>query len=217
MNQVQMRKALQINVNDIRGSRFDTETCRILLNQSIQHIWNDLINKKRYYNRKSININFTTEQEIDAANDIQKILIIKDEDGNVIDIVDEDTVRYTDIKPAVYVIHKVLSSGGPATGTMVRLGWFEIPTSSFTLTVDYIPLVSQFSEMTPNDSEVIFDIPLQYHLLIPSWATVIALAGDEKSVDYWSSIYDRQMQQIIESGSYKPEPKEVTNVDNWYS
>lgn len=213
MNQSEFRKILQINVNDIRGSRFDSDTCRILLNSAFQHVWNDLINKGRYYNIQTVNVTFSTLQEVDLAEDVQKVILVKDSDGNKIDIFDEEVASISD-KQGVYLTHQVNSITMIA---MVKLGWYRIPASSFILTVRYVPIVSQFSAIAPDDNFIILDIPIQYHLLIPTWATVLALGADEKSVDYWGSIYQQQMQQIVESGSHTPAPKEVKDVDNWYA
>jgi len=201
-----MTTLLQLNLNDQRGGRFTAEVCRLLLNSAFKDVWSDLIAKQKYFARVSLDVTFISgSQEVDLVDNLQKIILVQDVDQIPIPVYDEFKSKKSEVA-SVYLIN--VKKTLPNT-IRKKLGWYRLPSSSFTLTVIYVPTISQFQPDGLN-SDMIEEIPEEYHNVVVSWATVLALGTDESAVNYWTGIYQKQIGEIQESSF----PEEV--VDYYY-
>lgn len=194
MDFLELQELFRINTDDRVGDRFDQPTVERLLNAGFRKVWNELLSLEYYYLIAKAEAKFTSSSQLIElvlfntsliVRNLQKILRVENSGGKEIPVREE-----------------VFSRKGQEESVFMRgsglLGYHIKPTSSFTLTVDYIPTIFKISADLPGVTNELY-IPDSHIDTVVNWATVLALASDEQNVILWRGLYQDSMNLLVDS------------------
>ncbi len=201
----EMITSIRIKIDDVHKTRFsNNEPLRLALNEAIQHIYREFVRHNIYTSVVETTVEFTSgNQEIEFAtserNNIQRLVHVRDAEFVPISIYAEEFSKRSSIR-SVYLKRKITSIVGSENKKEERLslGWYICPSSTFTVTVQYIPKIVEFT-LDVVDSDFIEIIPKEHHDVVVLRAAVLLLGVDEDNSSFWFGIYRETMQSMIES------------------
>ena len=212
----ELKNQIRIQLDDKESSLYSDEQLRVLINSAYRHIWNKLLAANIFLKMSSVDVNFTTVQEVEITGsaDIQKIIHIQHEDGRYINLVSEAQAKRSD-SPVCYLSRQVTTVGSESGPVRIEyLGWYRVPSNAFTLTLSVCSKVSQFIS-TDSSSSIIHDIPPEHHDLITTWATILALGGLEEASEFWINLYQEQLANVLSSNYKNDEADAVVDYDTY--
>lgn len=202
MNHGEMREQLRLNIDDLQGTRFTSEGCRLILNSAARNVWRKLKARGLVSNIVEASITFTVDVQIialPAACKYLKDAKYKDTD-TTIPVMEEVLAKQSEI-PALFVRR---------TGTTRYLGWYnEYPGSNLVITYTYDSAITEFADPIV-DEEAITEIDSAHHDIIVSQATVLALATDLEKRSIWDVIFQDQFDDMC--GAIRTPQNAVTDV-----
>lgn len=205
----EMRSLLRVNVDDAAADIFTDPICRDYLNAAMRYLWTEIIKQGVYLSRKTEEITFdASNAQVDLDESVQRVLSVRDSNDHPIDILMEERSRRVNY-PTVFLFRRV-----SVDNRHWQLGWYETPTSSFTVTVTYLPKITTFIEADDGaGTKELVDIPDEYHNVVVLRATLFALGKDEQKVNYWAGLYQSEfdaMMSVLRPDN--PEDEVVTDV-----
>ena len=209
MNFAQLKQSILNNVNDPSGDLFSDEKIVLYINNALRDIYQVLLNRSFYLNRKTVTVSFVAgTQTVLLPTDFLKPIFVKDkESGFNIDIKTEREAIDARV-PCVYFTRTV--SGTPQVETRY-IGWYEVPSSGFDVIVNYAPYITLFADI-PQQSDFLLDIPENHHNVIVYKATILILGQDIHNIEFWQNQYNEAMQGLIESFTEDQQGQTVTDV-----
>lgn len=214
----EMKSLLKVYLNDPRGTLYDTDQLRIMLNTSMQFVYNALITKGVHLYRQTTSVAFVASSQEIALTPTDMLKPIQVYDSNLvpIPIYEEEFSRKSDV-PSVYFVRTVATSGININRTD-KLGWYRSPTTSFTLTLSYDTVLSEF-DLNDSEDKSINIIPSQFHDVIVLRAAVDAWASKgigpeiQTNISFWQSKFDEKFGMMFDLLVMKSTSQdEVVNV-----
>lgn len=210
---------------DLNAQIFNSAAVLTIINLACKDIYRKFIDKGIYLWEKSFDITFTADNQEIIITDVDNILpkdIFKinrafDEDGREIQILKEPKAKLQNVR-SIYI--KRVDSTDPDKVVSTRAdvtGWFEIPSSTFIITVWYSPIPIELTDRM-NVSYIIDYIPEAYHDLIPKyaasrlWASRGISQDTIPSIDYWANEFENSFNEIVDSLNRESVPDHVIDV-----
>ena len=227
MNLGDLVASIRLNVDDDSGDFVSDSIARDVLGRAFRHIYRKLVNAGIVVDLATLTATFTANtREVliggssfggdipSTPNRIQKVVAVQylptDTNGTGTDI--PIFTRENALKsaiPAVYVRKvKEVPLGDFKIQHSIYLGFHVIPSTGFSVVVEYIPL-TEVDLKNQIDTFVVFDLEEEYHDLVVLYATVLVLAKDEEKVGTWVGLYQEALADVLE---FKEGSKEVVDV-----
>lgn len=216
----EMREAIRINTDDIKGDVLDDSMLNNLLKRSYNHIYRKIIDANVNPNVTSIELTFSANQQevlitvaegvpIIASN-LQRAIFCKFSDGVEIPIIDMEASLKSEHR-SVYVRRNF----GSARLEEHYLGYHVIPSSGLTVTLYYIPKIADSFTLMEDESLIQF-IPSEHHDIVINYATVLALGKDEINAKFWLGIYTESLRDMLATiGNESKKYQGVVDVEDW--
>ena len=223
MNILEMREAIQLNIDDTSGDLHDKNQLNNILIRAYNHIYRKVIGANDSPTTVSVSLTFSanvrelfifdnTTTAISPSN-LQRAIFCRDANGFEIPILDFEASLKSQ-QPSVYARRSVTSD----SREVHILGYYVIPTSSFTVTLDYIPKIAN-SFAGIEDTSTIELVPAEHHDVIVNYATMLALGKDEINSQFWFGMYTESVRDMLATISNAPKKYggvvDVTDDGEW--
>lgn len=180
----EMRDLIRLRIDDVRGIDYTDSQLLTLIQAAHRKVYTDFIRHRIYFNVTTTTLTVSS-QYTDLPNDLQKLLL----------------VQFTDSKGSKYTVVT------PEQGIQTALPTFFIAgeqlvynqevSDSFDVYITYVPKLTPIPSIGITDDYEIVQFPSQYQDLLVSWATVLALGKDEDNVQFWTSMYQKEFDDIV--------------------
>ena len=205
---------LSMNLDDKNHEYYLEEPdLRILLNASYQHIYNQLMQRDIFTKKTSQTVSMISgiqEVALASPNTIHKIIYVEDTDNIPIPIYKKEYARRSNVR-SVYVAE--YATPGSPSNRVLKLGWYQKPTSNFDLTVDVAEKIGQYA-VGAVSTYTIDDIPPEYHNVIILYATILGVGKDEDNIQTWVTLFQAEFDAMINGlGTRSEEASEVVDYN----
>ncbi len=210
MNYGELVTAVRMNVDDEHGDFLSDNIVLNVLSRAFTHINRKLLNIGLISDHKTLTATFTSDtREVGIGGvllstgvlleRIQKVIAVQYSPSGIdIPIMTREDALKSAV-PAVYIRREV---SGTSTSESINngtyLGFHVIPTTDFSVTVEYVKLTEELIRIHPPSDHTLFILGPEYHDIVILYATLLALAKDEDKVGIWSSLYQEALADVME-------------------
>jgi len=212
MNIGELKQSIRFKVDDLKSTRFSDEHLKNAINESYKHVYRELIRENIYTDLLSDDVTFTSgNQEVKfsaiATKEIQKIIHIQDVNENPIPVYSEAFSKRSNTR-SVYLKRILRITLLVGRVSEIFLGWHVCPSSTFTLTVIYLPRLLDLSPGLSDDA-VIDNVPSEHHDVVVLRAVILLLGTDEDNARFWVQLYREALISMKESIQFANEETDV--------